>query len=132
MDLYCDKCLVPLQAKVDIKNLHAMTRIKLSGKKANVTLVSYFVEEPNIILNTLFCANCQKEYKFDTAYGFCEVTRKFVPVSDLASVEFHSEARGDRLERTILLKELDITKVFDNIKIKSRMILTDLEWSLDD
>ena len=132
MDLYCNKCLVPLHAKIDIKNLSATTRIKLSGKKAHIVLLSYYVEEPTIILNTLYCLNCQKEYKFNTTYGFCEVTSKFVPTSDLTSVEFYRENREDRLERIVLLKELDITKVLDHVKIKSKISLTDLEWKLDD
>ena len=132
MDLYCNKCLIPLQARVDIKNLTATTRIKLSGKKANINLISYYIEEPNIILNTLFCYNCKKEYKFNTAYGFCEITRKFAPTHDLASVEFYREDRAERIDRIVLLKELDINKVFVNIKIKSKIILTDLEWSIND
>ena len=132
MDLYCDKCLIPLQARVDIKNLTAATRIRLSGKKANINLISYYIEEPNIILNTLFCDNCKKEYKFNTAYSFCEITRKFAPTHDLVFVEFYREDRAERLDRIVLLKELDINKVLVNIKIKSKIILTDLEWNIDD
>ncbi|MEK7178277.1 MAG: hypothetical protein AAB721_01295 [Patescibacteria group bacterium] len=60
------------------------------------------------------------------------MTRKFVPTSDLTSVEFYRENREDRLERIVLLKELDITKVLDHVKIKSKISLTDLEWKLDD